>query len=357
MAIKSKDNGTLNWNHESSKRNVSFDYLKGIGILLMMVCHLVGEHNQIVYSFHMPLFFFLAGYFAKTQYPPQQNYSQLKKDAKRLILPFVVTMLMLCLWGGVQAVMKHDWMLSLRYPLSLLWASGDAIRSEKYGLIYAGPMWFLIALFWIREIFYYGAGWILSKTKGDEARGDKIVVGVSILISVGAMLLHPLVQPLPFCLFQGFAAIEFYAIGWYAHRHKIPMWVKVLCIVCWPLAIMWGGLELESCVYVCYPLDVLGACGAVLVLYQLCDWVSKGIQKLFPAAYTTHQTFLQWIGINSLAILCMHTFDLNSGMIYSFLCRLPFEVSAPILVVVRMMLAIGLAWLVTMLPGLRKVYR
>ncbi len=323
----------------------------------MMVCHLVGEHNRIVYSFHMPLFFLLAGYYAKAQYPPPQNRSQLKKDAKRLILPFVVTMLMLSLWGIVQAVLKHDWTMALRHPLSLLWASGDAIWSEKYGLIYAGPMWFLIALFWIREIFYYGAGWILNWMKGDEARGDMIVVGASVLISVGAVLLHPLVEPLPLCLFQGVASIEFHAIGWYAHRHKIPWWLKILCIVCWPLAIMWGGLELESCVYICYPLDVLGACGAVLVLYQLCDWVSKGFVKLFPTAYTTHQTPLQWIGVNSLAILCMHTFDLNSGMIYSFLIRLPFEVTAPVLVAVRMLLVIGLAWLVTILPGSRKVYR
>lgn len=326
--------------------------MKGVGVLLMMLCHITNSHPEWIYSFHMPLFFLLGGYFAKVQYPPLQSYSQSKKDVKRLIRPFVVTMLMLSLWGFVQAVLKHDWTIALRHPLSLLWASGDAIWSETYGLIYAGPMWFLIALFWLREIFYYGAGWILGWAKGDE-----MVVGVSILVSVGAMLLHPLVEPLPLCLFQGLAAIEFYAIGWYAHRHKIPWWLKVLCIVCWPLAIMWGGLELESCVYNCYPLDVMGACGAVLVLYQLCDWASKGILRLFPNAYTKFQTPLQWIGINSLAILCMHTFDLHSGMIFSFLCRLPFEVSTSILVAVRMLLAIGLAWLVIKIPGLRKVYR
>lgn len=82
MVIKSIDNGTLNWNHESSKRNVSFDYLKGIGILLMMVCHLVGEHNRIVYSFHMPLFFLLAGYYAKAQYPPAEPFA-VKEGCKK----------------------------------------------------------------------------------------------------------------------------------------------------------------------------------------------------------------------------------------------------------------------------------
>lgn len=66
MSIKDIDKGTLNLSHESCKRVVLFDYLKGSGILLMMICHLVGELNQIIYSFHMPLFFLPAGYYAKT---------------------------------------------------------------------------------------------------------------------------------------------------------------------------------------------------------------------------------------------------------------------------------------------------
>jgi len=243
--------------------------------------------------------------------------------------------------------------MALRHPLSLLWASGDTIDSERFGLIYAGPMWFLLALFWMREAFYYGAGWILSK---GSKWGDEIVVGCSFFISVAAMLIHPLVEPLPWSILQGLASIVFYAIGWYAHRHKIPLWAKIVCILCWPLAILYGGLELSACAYHLYPLDVLGACGAVMVIYQLCDWLSKGVSKIVPGIYKNWMTPLQWIGVFSLPILCMHTFDLNSGMIYSFLCRLPFEVSAPVLVGVRMCLAIGLAWVVTKLPGLRKVY-
>ena len=336
-------------------RNIAFDLMKGIAILLMMRCHLVCDHNQIIYSFHMPLFFLLSGYYAKTSLSLScvWCHSYTRRNTKRLLLPFVVTMLSLSLWGIVQAALKHDWTMALRHPLSLLWASGDAIRSEKYGLIYVGPLWFLIALFWMREIFYYGAGWILSKV---NKWADELIVSLSILISIVAMLLHPLLDPLPLCLFQGLAAIEFYAIGWYAHRHKIPIWLKGLCIACWPLAIMWGGLELASCVYYCYPLDVLGACGAVMILYQVCDWISKEVRRMFSNVYEQYQTPLQWIGINSLAILCMHTFELHSGMIFSFLCRLPFEVSVSVLAGARVLLAITLAWMVTKLPGLRKVY-
>lgn len=48
------------------ERNITFDILKGIGILLMMWCHLTQTHNQFVYSFHMPLFFLISGYYANT---------------------------------------------------------------------------------------------------------------------------------------------------------------------------------------------------------------------------------------------------------------------------------------------------
>lgn len=52
-----------------NERNIPFDLLKGIGILLMMWCHLTQTHSQFVYSFHMPLFFLISGYYAKVLPP------------------------------------------------------------------------------------------------------------------------------------------------------------------------------------------------------------------------------------------------------------------------------------------------
>lgn len=48
-------------------RDVRFDIMRGIGILLMMLGHIPieGVAYNVIYSFHMPMFFILAGYFAK----------------------------------------------------------------------------------------------------------------------------------------------------------------------------------------------------------------------------------------------------------------------------------------------------
>ena len=49
------------------ERNITFDIMKGIGIILMLVGHLpgIGMMHQFIYSFHMPMFIFLSGYLAK----------------------------------------------------------------------------------------------------------------------------------------------------------------------------------------------------------------------------------------------------------------------------------------------------
>lgn len=48
-----------------SNRIVSFDILKGVGILLVILGHIEIPYmlKIVIYSFHMPLFFFVSGCF------------------------------------------------------------------------------------------------------------------------------------------------------------------------------------------------------------------------------------------------------------------------------------------------------
>ena len=47
-------------------RNATFDMLKGIGILLVIIGHtFMKEIGPYIQAFHMPLFFMVAGYFFK----------------------------------------------------------------------------------------------------------------------------------------------------------------------------------------------------------------------------------------------------------------------------------------------------
>ena len=50
------------------ERDIRFDLMRGVGILLMMLGHIPveGFAYKWIYSFHMPMFFILSGLFTKT---------------------------------------------------------------------------------------------------------------------------------------------------------------------------------------------------------------------------------------------------------------------------------------------------
>lgn len=67
------------------QRNSVIDIAKGIGIILVILGHLVSYEDYIssyIFSFHMPLFFFITGYLTK------DNSDW--KDVERKLLQFVL---------------------------------------------------------------------------------------------------------------------------------------------------------------------------------------------------------------------------------------------------------------------------
>ena len=87
------------------------DYGKGIGIILVVYAHLlssgynaqlnISEHffllsDSIVYSFHMPLFFFLAGLFVEQSYSKRGATKFLVNKVKYIAYPYLI-------WSFLQA--------------------------------------------------------------------------------------------------------------------------------------------------------------------------------------------------------------------------------------------------------------
>lgn len=337
------------------QRNETYDLMKGIALILMMLCHLVyteGPVKQFIYSFHMPLFFILAGVFAKNIEEISSLKDYTRKNAKRLLLPYIATMLMLCIWGAIQAVAKHDVSYFLRHLFSLLTASADDWET-KWGLVYAGPMWFLIALFCVREIFF-GIQYMCALI---SKYGDECILGISIALSVLSVIIHPYLPSLPFCILQAFTALVFYAIGWYVHRHPMPWWVYVVCVIVWLFAIKYGCINIESCTIQYYPLSFIGACGGTYVIYLLCRAWSKVLSSV-NSKNIKHNTSniispLAWCGMYSLPILCMHTFEMHSDLYYSVICRISITCERAWGGVI----AILFAWIILKIPYLKEVYK
>ena len=80
-----------------SKRIEYLDIAKGIGILLVVLGHNDFEvislfAHQVIYSFHMPLFFFLSGYFLNTSTP---FFDFFKKRFHTLLKPYFFTIFLI----------------------------------------------------------------------------------------------------------------------------------------------------------------------------------------------------------------------------------------------------------------------
>jgi len=81
----------------SNKRIEYIDIAKGIGILLVALAHadvsLFSPYlHRFIYSFHMPLFFFLSGYFFNPEIP---FWTLLKKRFNTVLKPYLVTILLI----------------------------------------------------------------------------------------------------------------------------------------------------------------------------------------------------------------------------------------------------------------------
>lgn len=119
-------------------RNEQIDISRAIGILLVVLGHnwlIAHDHASLafrmVFSFHMPLFFFLSGVFLNAKASSSEFFLQ-RADA--LLKPYFVVLLM---WAVLRSVFQHlPFTASL---LGILYASGFTIDWT--------PLWFLPQLF------------------------------------------------------------------------------------------------------------------------------------------------------------------------------------------------------------------
>lgn len=317
-------------------RDVAFDVLKGFGILLMLCGHYwPNSHwaHQLIYSFHMPLFFLVAGYFSK---PTNLGLLlAIKKNAKRLLLPFVVTQLLLAAWGGIQTMAKHDMSYFLKPLLSLIWGGPDVIDSQ-YGMIYVGPIWFLPALFWAKTVFEF----LIAKIH------NLSLLFVCIAVSVIMILLHKYIRS-PWCILQGLSCLTFLSIGYLVKQKMFPNWVYWLALVCWPLSMFFSSIEVADCSYHLYLLDVLGACGGTLFVWWLANQIKRW--SVLPGVFA-------WFGVNSLIVLCFHNFEWFSVISFSLIAFVPFDIQGAWMILFRFALTLVMVLLALHIPIIRGVY-
>jgi fucose 4-O-acetylase-like acetyltransferase len=167
---------TLNPPHQA-RRNATIDIAKGIGIILVVLGHNPtvlqdkGELFRVIYSFHLPLFFFLSGVFLKDP-APAGPFALSRADA--LLKPYFVVLLLL---GAVEMLLPQTSPLASTSPLAYL----SGVLYATTPTIAWTPLWFLPQLF-VASLISMA---ILRATKALENRTAWLAVTSCALLAAG----------------------------------------------------------------------------------------------------------------------------------------------------------------------------
>ena len=137
---------------ERKKRIDWIDVAKGIAMICVILVH-VEEHfikpgllatTKIpIYTFHMPIFFFMSGYL----FSLKSSFKEfLINKCKRILVPYVFLGVLLCLFTAVWQ--KYD----------LGWTLKDILLQKR-----VWTLWFIACLFWLNILFYILARFIKSE--------------------------------------------------------------------------------------------------------------------------------------------------------------------------------------------------
>lgn len=213
------------------QRMCYIDVLKGVAILLVLLGHRSFHTGitQLIYLFHMPLFFFLSGYLDKMQYDSFSAYAQ--KKAKRLLYPYLSFGVLIVIYNTAFDAIRGATVKGRLAKRMIALVYGNFIWENNSD--YIGTLWFLAALFFA-SLFAY----VLCRCMNRNPY--LLVSGIVILICAGALCSYLNRQygiRLPGCIDVAFLAAVYYSLGvfWrqYPHRQKyetVPFGIVSLAI-------------------------------------------------------------------------------------------------------------------------------
>lgn len=265
-------------------RNPAIDIAKAITIMLMVIGHCDSLNHyffDFIFSFHMPLFFIFSGYFFR--YKTSKNL--FRSDLKKLVWPYLYTTI-IC---GMLAFVLTSQQAGLNRLLgAFVGCQGSSVAYYKYSKLQAGPIWFLMALFWCRQYFN-----IIYK------HCSKWYLPICFVLSLVFWIFSRNIINIPLCIGTGFTGLMFYAIGlflrdWGLDNFKNWQYWGMLAV--WILAIIFGYLNMAQYTYHHFYLCIPGAiCGTILV-YKAASFIKGKFANC-----------LVFIGQHTLEILCSHT--------------------------------------------------
>ncbi|MBC3758519.1 acyltransferase family protein [Hyunsoonleella sp. SJ7] len=268
------------------KRLEWVDQAKGLGIFLVIYAHNIPLSEAYIYSFHMPLFFFVAGMF----HPKLTSKSTIVHRAKGILIPyFFWATFLYVFWYFLGRhygdSLNHD-LDPLKGLVGVFYAQGD-IEYMDWGI----PMWFLPAIFVTFCLYSF-----LNLIRHKHIRLLSLVV----LIVFG--LAYPCFSDfkLPWSLDVACVSLSFYALGNFLKPHLLEMtkirlilFFIISVVMSLALALLNSKIDMYRAQYGNELLFLLnGTSGTLMVLlfFKLINW----------------NTVFSYLGKNTILLLALH---------------------------------------------------
>ncbi len=275
------------------------DIAKGIAMICVILGHLGDPNiNRVVFTFHVPIFFFITGFFINSK---RSTKEFVKAKFRTLIVPYIVTCIGIILVGALKGLIFGNVIMTVwTWSYASLYGAGDSYTSPFY-IPAIGAIWFLWATFW-------GSCFLRVSLNFNKYVRLAFVAG---LFAIGYY--SRAICWLPFSIQAGACATLFMYMGFLLRNEiqtisQISREVKcfgiVFAVVTW-LSFMkdFQSFWLVHCDIGRGIVDIWGcicACFVVVLLSRLID-----IKTNFLSG------FLSYFGKYSLLVLCVHIIELN----------------------------------------------
>lgn len=290
-----------------NKRLGWIDIAKGICIFAVIVGHKGFENAGFVFSFHLTAFFILAGYTSKIQ---PLTSELMKKWFRQLMKPFFLTcvavlgmeLVNLVIIGRQASIIAVTDLIATDLK-RFFFAAGS---TSNFGSIdmgrFIGAIWFLPAMFFARIILQL----ILNHIKD-----RKFQILSSIVVAAMAVAISNIIW-LPFSFLSGMLAVPFMLFGFllkeYQMLEKLKPWHYLILAVFFVIGTLTGYSQrfyFVTCTMEdAFLTPAFGLASSLVVI-----GISRFLDR-FPMGV------LKYFGRNSLIVLCVHLFEMNT--LYKF---------------------------------------
>ncbi len=319
------------------------DRAKGIAMLMVVLGHTY-EKAHFVYGIHLVIFFILAGYLLKQK---EVTAEFIAGKFKRLMVPYFYTCLAIAATDAAKCVVLRGGGSTVENVTAVLYrdivrtyfASGaiTAFGSVELGTR-IGAVWFLPAMFFAVLIFQLLLQY--ARTDIDLAMWSG---GIALLGYISAKFIW-----LPFSIQSGMFAVFFLWIGYAVRRKKWLEKLQARHYIAAQLIFLAGifrgysDISFVTADMVDPLLSVVSGLSGCVVLY--------GILRLFSGI--RKEELFSWIGKNSLTVLCVHLYDLETIGDICYKASLRLVSAQPLQEAVcaflHILIAVGGAWLIEM---------